>query len=460
MAIGKCKAFLCIVYMLLVGQTFARQQDAVAMDVAGSQITAAEIQYAYQRHLEGDSLLSIQDFVEDYLDIQLKACYALRHRLDTLPEVRDEYAAFERSLLFETLVDSAFLDSLRGQPHVNQGWDVAYQEKYLIADIHIPVRQKCTDTSVATRKSDSIYQSLKQLTDGDRMLTCQADTLCVGQYDVLPSFYEHLKHMKEGVWNAPIAIEDGYHIVKVIRRMSTSSEFLAWKLSQRTSTEDNDRLLAFLEGCKKLSLHSTSSSLSLDTFRTVIAKVYPQTAFRLNECKTHLLAFEAVDYFKDSVSSVADGDVLSRHFKKNKKRFQWKEPRFKGVMVIAPNKHLADLAIKVVSRCRNEEAARIVLSRIYGADVTKTIAVCFGIFEKGDDDYIDKKVYGVSSSTESDELFHKAIKGKLCKRPASYSDDEEAVRQDYLARQETEWIRSLRKEYPYSIYWDTIIKNQ
>ena len=110
MAIGKCKAFLCIVYMLLVGQTFARQQDAVAMDVAGSQITAAEIQYAYQRHLEGDSLLSIQDFVEDYLDIQLKACYALRHRLDTLPEVRDEYAAFERSLLFETLVDSAFLD--------------------------------------------------------------------------------------------------------------------------------------------------------------------------------------------------------------------------------------------------------------------------------------------------------------------------------------------------------------
>ena len=237
-------------------------------------------------------------------------------------------------------------------------------------------------------------------------------------------------------------------------------------MDQYQSTQQTSKTAGQISKLSQSDLESATDEELMDVCKQ-FESYFLEQVFKEMEKTTNLFGEEdsgsssqLVDYFKDSVSSVADGDVLSRHFKKNKKRFQWKEPRFKGVMVIAPNKHLADLAIKVVSRCRNEEAARIVLSRIYGADVTKTIAVCFGIFEKGDDDYIDKKVYGVSSSTESDELFHKAIKGKLCKRPASYSDDEEAVRQDYLARQETEWIQSLRKEYPYSIYWDTIIKNQ
>lgn len=158
-----------------------------------------------------------------------------------------------------------------------------------------------------------------------------------------------------------------------------------------------------------------------------------------------LLLYEAKDL---NVWQVAKNDKkgLSAYFKKNKKKYKWQEPRYKGVIVLCKTLD----GIKAVeslldSISINNDVVDIINSR-FNHD-TQQVLVDYDVWIKGRNKYIDNAVFdGDTPQTRNMYPFYK-VAGKLVTEPEDYEDVLSLVESDYQSKLEKDWIKSLHTKY-------------
>ena len=147
---------------------------------------------------------------------------------------------------------------------------------------------------------------------------------------------------------------------------------------------------------------------------------------------------------KDSVG-------LEAFFKKNKKKYAWKEPRYKGMALYTRVEGDVDLVkdcIKGLKFVEWNEALR----NAFNKDTVR-IRVEKGIFKKGDNGLVDSLVFDSRSHIKRFEGFpYMTVYGKLLKNgPEEYTDVRGLVTADYQDALEKEWVAALRRKYVVAI---------
>ena len=139
---------------------------------------------------------------------------------------------------------------------------------------------------------------------------------------------------------------------------------------------------------------------------------------------------------------------LAKYFAKNKKKYNWEQPRFKGMAY-----HVKDLAdVKAVQKSVKGkpfgEWAEI-LRNTFNKDSVIRIRVEKGLFKKGDNALVDKMVFHKDTTVQTLKDYpYDATFGKVLKKgPEDYSDVKALVIADYQDELEKEWVAALRKKY-------------
>jgi peptidyl-prolyl cis-trans isomerase SurA len=152
-----------------------------------------------------------------------------------------------------------------------------------------------------------------------------------------------------------------------------------------------------------------------------------------------------------------DEKGLETFFKKNKKKYNWDEPRFKGMAFHV--KDPADLnAVKdCVKKLPFDQWAEK-LRTTFNADSVIRIRVEKGIFKKGDNALVDSLVFKKDTTVNKvkdypyDDVFGKILKNG----PEDYTDVRGLVVTDYQELLEKQWVADLRKKYTFSVNKDVL----
>ena len=143
---------------------------------------------------------------------------------------------------------------------------------------------------------------------------------------------------------------------------------------------------------------------------------------------------------------------LANYFKKNKKRYTWDSPRFKGMAY-----HVKDQAdVKAVKNSVKGLAFDKWAEKLrttFNADSVKRIRVEKGIFKQGDNPLVDRDVFKKKDAkvTPNKDYPIDATYGKVLKAPKEYSDVRGQVVADYQDQLEKEWVAQLRKRYAFEV---------
>jgi peptidyl-prolyl cis-trans isomerase SurA len=138
---------------------------------------------------------------------------------------------------------------------------------------------------------------------------------------------------------------------------------------------------------------------------------------------------------------------LANYFKKNKKKYKWEQPRFKGIAYHV--KDAADLkAVKAAVKGLPFDQWGEKLRTTFNNDSILRIRVEKGIFKQGDNALVDKENFKKDTTVKAVEKFPiDAVYGKKLKAPEEYQDVRGQVVVDYQEFLEKAWVDELRRQY-------------
>jgi peptidyl-prolyl cis-trans isomerase SurA len=147
-----------------------------------------------------------------------------------------------------------------------------------------------------------------------------------------------------------------------------------------------------------------------------------------------------------------DDQALANYFKKNKAKYKWDQPRFKGmayhVKVQSDVKAVANCVKKLKFEDWNEA-----LRKTFNNDSIIRIRVEKGLFKQGDNALIDREIFK-KQDVKVDSVKGYPIDatyGKLIKSPQEYTDVRGLVTADLQDELERLWVEELRRKYPVSV---------
>lgn len=230
---------------------------------------------------------------------------------------------------------------------------------------------------------------------------------------------------------------------KFAKQTLTQGDFYNY-LVKNSSTEKsaaadiiNEKLPAFIED-QLLSYENSQLENKHEDFRLL-----------MNEYHDGILLFEVSN---NEVWEKASKDTagLAAYFKKNKEKYNWDKPHFKGRIIQCKNEKTYTAAQKIVNT-QPKDSVEKYLRQLN--DSVVNIKIEKGLFVQGDNKFVDQYVFKTTVEAEKDAAYpYVLVPGVLLKEsPEDYTDVRGLVTADYQEYLEKVWIESLRAKYPVKI---------
>ena len=202
-----------------------------------------------------------------------------------------------------------------------------------------------------------------------------------------------------------------------------------------------------LDAVVKSSNGSVTKEQLLEQRADSLSAVDPEMRYLIKEYHDGLLLYEISNQtIWDRAAK--DDEALAKYFKKNKKKYKWDEPRFKGMVY-----HVKDQTdVRAVADCVKKlkfddwnDALRIK----FNSDSILRIRVEKGLFKKGDNKLVDREIFKVADAKVDSVKGYPidAVYGELIKKPQDYTDVRGLVTADLQDELERFWVADLRKKY-------------
>ena len=463
------KKQLILAAWLLSAMTAAAQtSDPIVMKVAGVDVPRSEFEYSYNKN-NTDGVIdkkTVEEYVDLFVNYKLKVQAALDARIDTTKAFLTEFAQYRDQQVRPTFVTD---DDMLQEAHV------VYDETVknigpdgLVNASHILIRtpQKATEEQLqeAKRRIDSVYTALKNGADFEELAKKVSQDPGSAQRGGVLGFFSRNQTVKEfedaafalqpGEMSAPVQSPYGWHIIRVTERKQFEDfdfhrENILKYLEQRGARN------AITERKLDAMVIASDSTLTkeqiLEMRADSLAASDLEMRYLIKEYHDGLLLYEISN--NTIWEKVAKDDAaLDRYFKKNKKRYTWDEPRFKGMAYHV--KQQAD--VKAVPKCVKKlkfEDWNEALRSTFNHDSIIRIRVEKGLFKKGDNALIDREVFKVTDAKVDSVKGYPidATYGKLLKKPQDYTDVRGLVTSDLQDEMERQWVADLRKRYTYTV---------
>ena len=465
------KKILFLFALVAIVATAHAQQDPVLLTIDGNPVTRSEFMYSYQKN-NNDGVVdkkNIEEYLQLFINYKLKVQAALDAGLDTLASFKKEYASYRDPQLIPSVVTDNDVE-VEAQRIYQEAKDRAVASGGLLRAAHIilGVGQQADKQKMAEAKVriDSIYNRLKagdDFAELARKYSVDPGTAEKGgelpwleSTQVFKEFADVVWKMNAGELSQPFETPAGYHIVKVLERC----DYVPYDTVRSNIIQYIDRVgIKQKLFDKKMEDEAVAANASVEEL--IGEKVETLTANDsdlknlLREYHDGLLLFEISN--KTIWENTANDEAaLQQHFKANKKKFAWDEPRFKGMAY-----HVKDAkdvkAVKKAVKGLAFDKWNEKLRSTFNNDSVLRIRVEKGYFKKGDSPLIDREVFKVPATVKVNPEFPiDAVYGKLLKVPAELNDVRQRVVSDLQEKREKEWIEQLRKTHKVEVNYDVL----
>lgn len=457
----KIKALLAL---LFCGSMSYAQNDPTVMTINGEPVSRSEFEYSYNKN-NGDNVLdkkSVADYVELFINYKLKVAAAKEARLDSLSSFKNEFAGYRDQQIRPSFITDADVEAEARKIYAETQQRVDAQGG-LVKPAHIlmllPQKATKAQEETAARRIDSIYQALKAGADFDALARNLSDDKgsarnggelpWIQHGQTLKEFEDVAFSLKKGEMSKPFLSPAGYHIVLLKDKGnffpydSVRADIIKF-IDQRGLREQLiDKKLA------DISSHSVTPKTPeqvLDERRMELERQDPNLKNLIREYYDGLLVFEISN--KTVWEKAAQDEAgLEAFFKKNKKRYTWEEPRFKGIAYHVKDKKDVKAvkdAVKGLPFSQWTEKLRTTFNN----DSVLRIRVEKGIFKKSDNAWVDARIFKKGTVPQPMKDFPiSAVYGKKLKAPQEMEDVRALVVTDYQEALEKEWVEQLRKKY-------------
>ncbi|MCL1868276.1 MAG: peptidylprolyl isomerase [Paludibacter sp.] len=147
--------------------------------------------------------------------------------------------------------------------------------------------------------------------------------------------------------------------------------------------------------------------------------------------------------------SQTDTTGLVQFFAKNKDKYIWEKPHFKGTVVYCKDLEIYQRALKISQEIQPFEKEVIALNK----EGVQVVRIERGLFAQGDNKEVDKQVFNNLENYEPDAQFpYSFVVGKnLGTIPEEYTDVRGQVTADYQDVLQAQWEKNLRVKYPVAV---------
>lgn len=456
--------------MLLLTATAIQAQtnDPIVMTIAGTPVPRSEFEYSYNKN-NTDGVIdkkSVDEYVDLFVNYKLKVQAALDARIDTTTAYLTEFAQYRNQQVSPTFVtDDDMLAEAKlvyNQTVQNIGQDGLVMAGHIL----ISIPQKATEAQQqnAKRRIDSVYtallagadfESLAKQVSQDPGSAARGGMLgWFSRNQMVKEFEDAAFALQPGELSKPVLSPFGWHIIKMKERKQLEPfeyhkdnilRFLEQRGARNAITERK------LDAMVKASNGSMTKEQLLQQRTDSLSMVDPAMRYLIKEYHDGLLLYEISN--RTIWSKAAKDEVaLERYFKKNKKRFQWDEPRFKGIAYHVKNQADVKAVAKCVKKLKFDDWNEA-LRKTFNNDSIIRIRVEKGLFKKGDNALIDREQFKVKDAKVDSVKGYPidATFGKKLKKPQDYTDVRGLVVADLQEEMERLWVADLRKKYPVTI---------
>lgn len=448
----------------------AQVNDPVIMTVGGKPVLRSEFEYSYNKN-NTDGVIdrkTVEEYVELFVNYKLKVAAALEERFDTLTSFNKEYLEYRDQQIRPTLIDDADIEAEARK--IYQSTKDRIGPDGLVEPAHILLRlaqQADAQTqSKVKQRADSIYNALLAGADFAEMARKYSEDPgsaqrggSIGQISrgqTLKEFEDATFALKDGEMSKPVLSSVGYHIIKMIKH-ADFPPFDSLREDIRNFIEARGLREAVInEKIEALAKQGNTTPANLMNQRAdSLAAIDQDTKYLFQEYHDGLLLYEISNReVWDKASKDEEG--LKAFFKKNKKKYKWDSPRFKGIAYYAKdNKDIA--AVKKSLKGVSFDKWAEVLRSTFNSDSVLKIRVEKGLFKKGDNVLVDKYEFDVDTiPAEKKDYPYCATYGKMLKAPKEMSDVRSQVTSDYQDAMEKKWLQGLRKKFPVVVNKDVV----
>lgn len=463
------KTRILIAAMLVSASAAMAQTDPVIMTIDGKPVTRSEFEYSYNKN-NAEGVIdkkTVDEYVDLFVNYKLKVAAALDARLDTLTSFKKEFAQYRDQQIRPTMVTDADVEREAKAVYENTKRSIGPRGLVRPAHIFLHLGQKASaeEQDRAKLRIDSIYGALKGGADFAELAgrlsqdpgSARNGGLLpwIGPNQTLKEFEDKAYALKDGEMSEPFLSPAGYHIILMKGHKQLEPydslrgnimRFIEQRnIRERIADQKLDTLVRQSGGKltrEDIMAHRADSLEALD----------PDLKNLIREYHDGLLLYE-ISNRTVWEKAAKDEAGLDAYFRKNKKKYAWTEPRYKGMAY-----HVKDEAdVKGVRKCVRKldfDDWADALRKTFNNDSILRIRVEKGIFKKGDNALIDREVFG------NDSVMVKPVKdfpidavyGKLLKKgPEKYTDVRGLVTADYQDLLEKGWIEELRKKYAVTV---------
>lgn len=454
--------------LLCSGMALAQSGDPVVMTVNGNDITKSEFEYSYNKN-NSEGVIdkkTVDEYVDLFVNYKMKVAAALDAKLDTMSSFKKEFAMYRDQQIRPSFVNDS--DVVNEAKKVYEDTKKRIGPDGLVKPSHILLylKQTATDSerkAVETR-ADSIYNAIlhgadfvemaKKFSQDPGSVRNGGELPWLSKGQTLKEFEEAAFALQPGEMSKPVLSAVGYHIIK---------------MNDRKQLEPFDTLrrdvIRFVEGRNvrdKIAEQKIEEMVKASNGKLTKEDVLAQRTAQM-EAKDPDLKNLIREYYEGLLlyeisnrnvweKAAKDEKGLEVFFNKNKKKYKWDEPRYKGMVYHVKDQADVD-AVKQSVKGLDFDKWADKLRTTFNNDSVLRIRVEKGIFKKGDNAFIDKMVFGKDTTVNSMKDYPiDAVYGKMLKKgPECYDDVRGLVTADYQEQMEKQWVAALRRKYPFSV---------
>lgn len=459
---------------LLVAATTASAQtaDPTIMTINGKDVPRSEFEYSYNKN-NSETVVdkkSVDEYIDLFVNYKLKVMAAEEAGIDTTKAFRDEFRMYRDQQIRPSFINDndverearTIYEDTRKRIDGNGG---------LVRPRHILVSLKQNATKAqsdsALVRADSIYNALIKGADfAELAQRCSndkgsarrgGDLSWVQRGYMVKEFEDAIFAMKPGEISKPILSPFGYHIIKVEAKQNFFPYDTVRADIHRFIESRGLRERIISQNIDSIAKHSVPQCTPEDIINRradEMTAADPALKNLIREYHDGLLLYEISNRTVWD-KAAKDEKGLAAYFKKNRKRYKWEQPRFKGIAYWVKQEGDVEAVKKSLKNIPFEKWAERLRKEFN--DSTIRIKVVKGIFREGDNALIDKVVFAKDTTVADVKDFPiSATYGEKLKAPKTHNDVRELVVADYQEQLEKAWIEALRKRYTVVVNKDVL----
>ena len=466
------KSKLLLGAMLLCGTlSFAQNADPVIMTINGTDVLRSEFEYSYNKNNTADVIdrKTVQEYVGMFINYKLKVEAAKEAGLDTMISFQKEFANYRDQQIKPALVTDQDLEAEARKIYEQTRQRIDNNGGMVqVAHILIAMRQQATpeEERAAKVRVDSIYQALrngadfgslaKQLSQDPTTAQKGGDLPYIVKGQTLKEFEDQAWRLQDGELSQPFLSPAGWHIMlkKSHRNFYSYADQREHIMKYLDQQRIRDRIATVKLDTLAKQLNSTPAQMLAKKQAEMEARD-SSLKYLIKEYHDGLLLYE-ISNRHVWAKAQKDEHGLMQYFKKNKKKYKWEEPRFKGVAYRAREEKDIKAVRKLLKKTpfeRWEEQLRTT----FNTDSVLRIRAEKGIFKKGDNALVDHEVFKVHTLPKQIEGYpYSSVYGKKIKSPKVMDDVRPLVVTDYQEYLESQWVNDLRQKYTVTVNEDIV----